>query len=102
MVVFGAIGVVAVLIIGVLLPLQRSVAASAQRIEHKRDDLTWLRTMAPQLGMLRTATPAPLRESLVVLVDRTARDAGIGKSLVGAANPQRQRRVERAFRAGSV
>jgi type II secretory pathway component PulM len=83
---FGAIAAVILLIIAVVLPLQRSVHAGAQRIESKRNDLTWLRSMAPQLrgGLPSTHTVAPLRESLVVLVDRTARDAGIGKSLVGS------------------
>ncbi|MGH8257162.1 MAG: type II secretion system protein GspM, partial [Steroidobacteraceae bacterium] len=50
-----------------------------------RNDLAWLRSMAPQLaGALPAHAAAPLHESLVVLVDRTARDAGIGKALVGS------------------
>jgi type II secretory pathway component PulM len=80
----GAIAALAVLIFAVVTPLQRSVTSAQQRIEHKRDDLVWLKTMAPRLGALPLSTPQPLRESLVVLVDRTAREAGIGKSLVGS------------------
>ena len=83
-VVAGAIAALAVLVFAVVLPLQRSVTVAQQRIEHKRDDLAWLKTMAPRLGALTVSTPQPLRESLVVLVDRTAREAGIGKSLVGS------------------
>jgi general secretion pathway protein M len=60
------------------------VTAATQRVAHERDDLSWLQSLGPQLGTLRMSTPAPLHESLVVLVDRTARDAGIGKSLVGS------------------
>lgn len=83
-VLLGAMAAAALLVIAVLLPLQQSVSAGAQRIERKRDDLSWLRSVSPQLGALQAGTPAPLHESLVVLVDRTARDAGIGKSLVGS------------------
>jgi len=81
----GAVAAAVLLIIAVLLPLQRSVAAGAARIEHKRDDLAWLRTVAPRLaGALPGRVAVPPHESLVVLVDHTARDAGIGKSLVGS------------------
>lgn len=79
----GAIALV-LLVLAVLLPLQRGVTAGSQRIERERSDLSWLQTVAPQLGALSSTTPAPLRESLVVLVDRTARDAGVGRSLVGS------------------
>ncbi len=80
----GAVAAVLILIIGLVLPLQRSVSTAAQRIERKRDDLTWLRSMAPRLGTLPLSTPQPLRESLVVLVDRTAREGGLSKALVGS------------------
>jgi general secretion pathway protein M len=40
--------------------------------------------MAPQLAGLQTSGPPPLREPLVVVVDRTAREAGLAKSLVGS------------------
>ena len=84
LVIIGAVAAVLLLIIGVLMPLQRSVNVAADRIEQKRDDLGWLRSMAPQLGTLRLSTPQPLHESLVVLIDRTARESGLGKSLVGS------------------
>lgn len=79
----GAVALV-LLVLAVLLPLQQSVSTAAERIEHKRDDLSWLQSMAPQLGSLAVTAPAPLHESLVALADRTARDGGIGKSLVGS------------------
>ncbi|MGH8257310.1 MAG: type II secretion system protein GspM, partial [Steroidobacteraceae bacterium] len=82
MVLLGGIAAAVLLVLAVVVPLQRSVAAGAQRIERKRNDLAWLRSMAPQLaGALPAHAAAPLHESLVVLVDRTARDAGIGKAL---------------------
>jgi general secretion pathway protein M len=84
-VLLGGIAAAVLLILAVVVPLQRSVTAGAQRIDRKRDDLAWLRSRGPQLGgALPSHATAPLHESLVVLVDRTARDAGIGKSLVGS------------------
>ncbi len=81
---FGAIAALVLIVLGIVLPLQRSVAAAQQRVERKRDDLQWLRSMAPQLGGLRSNAPPRLNESLVVLVDRTARESGLAKSLVGS------------------
>jgi len=84
MVLFGAVAALLLIIVATVLPLQRSVAAIQQRVERKRDDLQWLRSMAPQLTGLQVSAPPPLRESLVVLVDRTARESGLAKSLVGS------------------
>jgi len=50
LVIFGAVAALLLLIIGVVMPLQRSVNVAADRIDHKRDDLSWLRSVAPQLG----------------------------------------------------
>ena len=84
MVVFGAVAALLLLIIAIVLPLQRSVSAVQQRVERKRDDLQWLRSMAPQLARLQGSAPPVLHESLVVVVDRTARESGLAKSLVGS------------------
>jgi len=84
MLLFGALAVLVLIVLGIVLPLQRSVAAAQQRVERKRDDLQWLRSMAPQLAGLRSSAPPRLNESLVVLVDRTARESGLAKSLVGS------------------
>jgi general secretion pathway protein M len=81
----GGIAALLLLIVAILLPLQRSVGAAEQRVERKRDDLLWLRSMAPELaGLHNSSGPPPLRESLVVVVDRTARQSGLDKSLVGS------------------
>jgi general secretion pathway protein M len=80
----GGVAALFLLILAVLLPLQRHVGELAQRVEHKRDDLVWLRSMAPQLAGMRNSGPPPLRESLVVVVDRTARQAGLERALVGS------------------
>lgn len=80
----GAVGLVLLLIFGLVLPLERTVGAAEQRVERKRDDLAWLRSMAPQLSGLNASGPPPLRESLVVVIDRTARQSGLEKALVGS------------------
>ena len=84
MVVAGAIAAVLLIIVATVLPLQRSVAAVEQRVERKRDDLQWLRSMTPQLAGLQGGAPPALREPLVVVVDRSARESGLAKSLVGS------------------
>jgi general secretion pathway protein M len=83
----GAVLVVVLAIMAAVLPLQRRVSATAARIEQKRSDLVWLRSVGPQLAMLQVTRPAmSSNESLVVLVDRTARESGFGKSL-GPSQP---------------
>ena len=72
------------LLTAVVLPLQRRVIAADERLAHQRDDLAWLRSMAPQLAGLTANAPRPLRESLVVLIDRTARQSGLERALVGS------------------
>jgi general secretion pathway protein M len=84
LVLFGGVAALLLLIIAIVLPLQRSVSAVQQRVERKRDDLQWLRSMAPQLAGLQGSATPTLRESLVVVVDRTARESGLAKSLVGS------------------
>ncbi len=80
----GCIAAALLLILAVVLPLQRHVGALEQRVERKRDDLLWLRSMAPQLAGLRNSGPPPMHESLVVVVDRTARQSGLEHALVGS------------------
>jgi type II secretory pathway component PulM len=79
---FGAIGLVAILIFGVLLPLNSSVTKARVRISKKQQDLVWMKGVAPFL-----AAQAPARnnngESLIVIVDRSARESGLGSSLAG-------------------
>jgi general secretion pathway protein M len=84
---FAGIGLGAVLIIYlvIFLPLHTAVDARAKRVEQKRQQLAWLQGVAPQLQMLAAAQGAsgPANESLVVLVDRTARESGLGNAITG-------------------
>jgi general secretion pathway protein M len=81
---YGGIAAVMLLLLAIVLPLQRHVGALEQRVAQKREDLIWLRSMAPQLASLQANGPPPLRESLVVVVDRSARQAGLERALVGS------------------
>jgi len=81
---YGGIAAVMLLILAIVLPLQRHVGALEQRVAQKREDLLWLRSMAPELASLQANGPPPLHESLVVVVDRTARQAGLERALVGS------------------
>src|ERR1700685_1794636 len=77
----GGIGAALLLVLAVVLPLRHSLTAVEQRVESKRDDLLWLRSVAPQLAGLQSSAPPPLHESLVVLIDRTARQSGLEHAL---------------------
>jgi general secretion pathway protein M len=79
---YGTIALVLVLIFGVLMPLDSSVSKARTRITKKQQDLVWMKGVAPFL-----AAQAPVNhgngESLIVIVDRSARESGLGKSLAG-------------------
>ena len=67
-------------------PFYSAVAARAERVERKEADLAWMRSVAPEVQALGASAPisaGPSNESLVVLVDRTAREAGLGTALTG-------------------
>jgi type II secretory pathway component PulM len=76
----GGVAALIVLLIGLLVPLHRSVAAVSTRVATLRSDLDWLRSMGPQLAAT-ASMPVATRESLVVIVDRAARAAGIAGGL---------------------
>src|SRR6202035_854744 len=71
------------LIFGVLIPLDRSVAHAHDRLAHKRADLTWMQGVAPELAASAPA-PAATGESLLVIIDRSARESGLGGALAGS------------------
>ena len=79
----GAIAAVAILIFGMLIPLDRSVSHAQQRLAKKRADLGWMQSVAPQIAVLPPAG-APNGESLLVIVDRSAREAGLASALSGS------------------
>jgi type II secretory pathway component PulM len=79
----GAVVVPLLFVIGVLLPLDRSVAQAHQRLAKKRNDLAWMQGVAPELAAA-PQPPSAAGESLLVIVDRSARESGLAGSLAGS------------------
>jgi len=86
MVVWGGIAGGVLLFFGVLvIPLYTSAARADERVTRKTEDLGWMRSVAAEIraaGPMREA--AASGESLVVVVDQTARSAGLGPALRGS------------------
>lgn len=69
-----------------LAPFYRDLNALAENVEEKKADLAWMRSVASEVQVLSANQPmlaTPTDESLVVLVDRTAREAGLSSALTG-------------------
>jgi general secretion pathway protein M len=81
---FGGIAAVLILIFGVLLPLDSSVAKARARITQKQADLVWMRNVAPVIATSGPAHTGGTGESLIVIVDRSARESGLEKALAGS------------------
>jgi general secretion pathway protein M len=78
----GALLLVALVYLLVVLPVTSAAARRAARIEQKTADLAWMREVAPQvMAAAATGGGAASGESLVVLVDRTGREAGLGNTI---------------------
>ncbi len=88
MVLFGGIAAVALLIFGVLLPLSSSVSKAQERVGKKQADLQWMQAVGPELASSGPTVARPSsQESLLVVVDRAARESGLGSSLT-SSEPQ--------------
>ena len=78
----GGLVIVALLYFVLVLPVTTMAARRAARVEQKTADLAWMRQVAPQVTAAAAASGAAgSGESLVVLVDRTGREAGLGGAL---------------------
>jgi len=86
MLLLGGIAAAVLLLVLIIAPLHRSTTALEKRIATKQADLAWMRGVAPTIA---AAGPVPAaagqQESLVVLVDRTARESGLAQALTGSA-----------------
>jgi type II secretory pathway component PulM len=80
---FGGIGAVLILIFGVLMPLDSSVSKARARITQKQVDLVWMRGVAPFLAQSQPMRQGGTGESLIVVVDRSARESGLEMALAG-------------------
>ena len=78
-------GVIAAIlfVLAVILPLDHSVSRLHDRVTQKQADLVWMRSAAPEIaaaGPVRNASG----ESLIVIVDQSARESGLGAALAGS------------------
>lgn len=78
---YGGIVVAILLILGIVLPLNRNISLAQQRVARKQGDLQFIQGAAPQLASAGPAANVSNAESLVVLIDSSARESGLGKSL---------------------
>lgn len=70
-------------VFAVVLPLDHHVTLLHDQVARKQADLVWMRGAAPEIaaaGPIRTGSG----ESLIVIVDQSAREAGLGGSLAGS------------------
>jgi type II secretory pathway component PulM len=82
--VYGAAALLGVLLLYLLLvlPFQTADSRLTKRVEQKSANLAWMREKAPQImSAAGTVQSRQGGESLVVIVDRTAREAGLGTAL---------------------
>jgi general secretion pathway protein M len=78
----GALVGVALVYLVLVLPFQASGKKMSARVAQKTADLAWMQASAPQaMAAAGVAQAGGGGDSLVVLVDRTAREAGLGTSL---------------------
>lgn len=80
-VLFGAIGAAVMVLAGIVLPLNRNIVQARQRVATKQVDLAFIQSAIPQLASAGPMGAGATRDSLVVLVDSSARESGLGKSI---------------------
>lgn len=82
----GILAVLTILYVFALAPFYSAIDARAERVAQKQGDLAWMRSVAGDVIGLSQDAPipvAPSGESLVVLVDRAARECGLSSALTG-------------------
>ena len=82
---WGAVAVPVLIVAAAILMLYGAVSTASARVEKKQEDLAWMRTVS---GELRAAGPvAPggaTGGSLMVIVDQSAQQTGLGTSVTGS------------------
>lgn len=77
----GAVVTLVLVLLGIILPLNRTLVQARQRVVTKQADLAFIQSAAPELAAQSPAGSIASGESLVVLIDSSARESGLGKSL---------------------
>jgi general secretion pathway protein M len=78
----GGVVVLVLALLAIILPLNTQITLAHKRITTKQGDLAFIQSVAPQVAAAGPgAAGAASAESLVVLIDSSARESGLGKSL---------------------
>ena len=77
----GAVAGAALLVVGLVLRLHGVVQTAEKRLASKRADAAYIQSVLPELRA--APLPAGGGQSLVTVVDRTTRDAGLAMNLKG-------------------
>ena len=81
-VLLGGIAAAVLLLLAIVLPLSRNISQTRLRVTTKQADLAFIQSAVPQLAAAGPGIgSAATGESLVVLIDSSARESGLGKSL---------------------
>jgi general secretion pathway protein M len=83
MVIAGGVLAVIILVFGIVIPLDHSVAQARARLAKKHADLSWMQSVARELAA-SAPPPAASGESLLVIIDRSARESGLAGALAGS------------------
>lgn len=75
--------IMVLLLLYVIIQLDSNVSSAHKRINKKLEDLAWIQTAAPEI-LAEGPPPSSGGESLLVIVDRSAREFGLGSSLAGS------------------
>lgn len=98
-VLIGGAAVAVMLLLGLIVPLNRSINQARQRVTHKQADLAFIQSAVPELSSAAPAMAAASPDTLVVLIDSSARESGLGKSLSSSqpsANGRLRIRLDKA------
>ena len=78
----GGVVVLVLTLLAIILPLNTQISLARKRITTKQGDLAFIQSVAPQVAAAGPgAAGAANAESLVVLIDSSARESGLGKAL---------------------
>ena len=80
----GAVVAAVLLVVGLVLPLNRNIAQARQRVAAKQVDLAFIQQATPELRAAGPAVQGGNAASIVVLIDSSARESGLGKSLTSS------------------
>jgi general secretion pathway protein M len=81
----GGVIVLVLVLLAIILPLNTQISLARKRITTKQADLAFIQSVAPQVASAGPgAAGGANAESLVVLIDSSARESGLGKSLASS------------------